>query len=184
MGAVGGYRWGHRVEDVDLDELSHLYRVAPLGDKSPEVLATVFGNSMYACFVHCDGALVGAGRALADGVDCAYIADVAVHPDHQGRGLGSGIIRRLVELARGHKKIILYASPGTEAFYRGLGFLRMNTAMGIWSDPGRAIEIGLLSPDDGLPGPDGGLPGPEKGRSRSPRPRPASGGPGPDGTRP
>ncbi|MFF3910248.1 GNAT family N-acetyltransferase [Streptomyces sp. NPDC001848] len=149
MGAVGGYSWGYCIDDVDFDELSSLYRVAPLGDKSPEALATVFGNSMFACFVYFDGALVGAGRALADGVDCAYIADVAVHPDHQGRGWGSGIIRRLVDFARGHKKIILYASPGTEAFYRRLGFLRMNTAMGMWSDPGRAIEIGLLSRANG-----------------------------------
>jgi GNAT superfamily N-acetyltransferase len=142
---MGDYSWVHCVDDVDFNELAHLYRVAPLGNKSPEALATVFGNSMFACFVYSDGALVGAGRALADGVDCAYIGDVAVHPDHQGRGLGSGIMRRLVELARGHKKIILYASPGTEAFYDGLGFLPMKTAMGIWSDPGRAIEIGLLS---------------------------------------
>jgi GNAT superfamily N-acetyltransferase len=147
----GGYSWRHRADDVDFDELSRLYRVAPLGDKPAEALATVFGNSMFSCFVYFDGALVGAGRALADGVDCAYIADVAVHPDHQGHGLGSGIIRRLVELARGHKKIILYANPGTEAFYRRLGFLRMNTAMAIWSDPGPAVEAGLLSPDDTPP---------------------------------
>jgi len=83
-------------------------------------------------------------------VDCAYIGDVAVHPDHQGRGLGSGIMRRLVELASGHKKIILYASPGTEAFYEGLGFLPMNTAMGLWSDPARVIEIGLLNGERSL----------------------------------
>jgi GNAT superfamily N-acetyltransferase len=82
---------------------------------------------------------------LADGLDCAYIADVAVHPGHQGRGLGTQIIRRLVGFARGHKKIILYANPGTESFYRKLGFLRMNTAMAIWHDPARAIESGLLS---------------------------------------
>ncbi|WP_165687281.1 GNAT family N-acetyltransferase [Streptomyces sp. KO7888] len=42
---------------------------------------------------------VTCSSAPADGVDCACIADVAVHPEHQGRGLGSGIIRRLVELA-------------------------------------------------------------------------------------
>ena len=86
---MGDYSWVHRVDDVDFNELAHLYRVAPLGNKSPEALATVFGNSMFACFVYSDGALVGAGRPLADGVDCAYIGDVAVHPDHQGRGLGS-----------------------------------------------------------------------------------------------
>ncbi|MGF1431199.1 GNAT family N-acetyltransferase [Kitasatospora sp. LaBMicrA B282] len=145
---VDGYTWTYRIEDVDLDELSHLYRVAPLGDKPPAELATVFGNSMFTCFVHADGALVGAGRALADGVDCAYIGHVAVHPDHQGRGLGSAVMRRLVELAQGHKKIILYASPGAEAFYERLGFLRMKTAMGIWSDPDRAVGIGLLDRGD------------------------------------
>jgi GNAT superfamily N-acetyltransferase len=133
------------VDGVDFAELSDLYRIAPLGDKPASALATVFGNSMFTCFVYDDGALVGAGRALADGVDCAYIGDVAVHPEHQGRGLGAAIIRRLVELAGDHKKIILYANPGTEGFYQRLGFLRMNTAMGIWRDPQRAIEIGVLS---------------------------------------
>ncbi|HEV8356532.1 MAG TPA: GNAT family N-acetyltransferase [Gemmatimonadales bacterium] len=139
------YTWVHDLGAVDLDELSNLYRVAPLGDKPPEALATVFGNSMFMCFVYAGSVLAGAGRVLADGLDCAYIADVAVHPDHQGRGLGKAIIRRLVALARDHKKIILYANPGTEGFYGKLGFLRMNTAMAIWQDPARAVEHGLLS---------------------------------------
>jgi GNAT superfamily N-acetyltransferase len=139
------YTWVHDLEAVDLAELSALYRIAPLGDKPPEALATVFGNSMFTCFAYSGGVLAGAGRALADGLDCAYLADVAVHPDHQGRGLGTEIIGRLVELSRGHKKIILYANPGTEGFYAKLGFLRMNTAMAIWREPGPAIESGLLS---------------------------------------
>ncbi|HEY7433068.1 MAG TPA: GNAT family N-acetyltransferase [Streptosporangiaceae bacterium] len=145
METVNDYAWSEDLTAVDLAELSTLYRIAPLGDKPPGALATVFGNSMFRCFAYAGGTLAGAGRVLADGLDCAYIADVAVHPDHQGRGLGSEIIRRLVVLARGHKKIILYANPGTEAFYRRLGFLRMNTAMAIWHDPARAIEGGLLS---------------------------------------
>lgn len=139
------YRWSDDVGDVDLDELSSLYRIAPLGDKPPEALATVFGNSMFTSFAYAGTTLAGAGRVLADGLDCAYIADVAVHPDHQGRGLGSAIIERLVERSRGHKKIILYANPGTEAFYARFGFLRMKTAMGIWRDPAGAVEHGLLA---------------------------------------
>ena len=139
------YSWVHDLSAVDLQELSRLYRIAPLGDKPPQALATVFGNSMFMCFVYAGGVLAGAGRVLADGLDCAYLADVAVHPDHQGRGLGTAIIRQLVAFSREHKKIILYANPGTEGFYRKLGFLRMNTAMAIWQDPARAIESGLLS---------------------------------------
>jgi GNAT superfamily N-acetyltransferase len=139
------YTWVHNVAAVDLEELSRLYRIAPLGDKPPEALATVFGNSMFTCFVYASGVLAGAGRVLADGLDCAYLADVAVHPDHQRHGLGTAIIRQLLTLSEGHKKIILYANPGTEPFYARLGFLRMNTAMAIWRDPARAIETGLLS---------------------------------------
>ena len=139
------YSWIHDLGGVDMDELSSLYRIGPLGNKPPEALATVFGNSMFKCFVYAGDVLAGAGRVLADGLDCAYIADVAVHPDHQGHGLGKAIMRRLVRLSQNHKKIILYANPGTESFYSELGFLRMNTAMAIWHDPAPAIERGLLS---------------------------------------
>ena len=140
------YDWVGDSEGVDWDELSQLYRIAPLGEKPPDALRTVFGNSMFRCFVYVGEVLVGAGRALADGVDCAYIADVAVHPDHQGRGLGKAIIRRLVTQAEGHKKIILYANPGTEPFYLELGFLPMTTAMAIWWDQAGAIAAGVLRP--------------------------------------
>jgi GNAT superfamily N-acetyltransferase len=140
------YDWVGDSKGVDWDELSNLYRIAPLGEKPPDALRTVYGNSMFRCFVYAGEVLVGAGRALADGVDCAYIADVAVHPDHQGRGLGKAIIRRLVAQAEGHKKIILYANPGTEPFYLELGFLPMNTAMAIWWDQAGAIAAGVLRP--------------------------------------
>ena len=139
------YSWVYADGGVDFTELANLYRIAPLGDKSPDALATVFGHSMFVCFVYAGDVLAGAGRALADGLDCAYIADVAVHPGHQGRGLGKAIIRHLVDSSRGHKKIILYANPGTEGFYSKLGFLRMNTAMAIWHDPAGAIASGLLT---------------------------------------
>jgi predicted GNAT family acetyltransferase len=145
---MSDYRWTGDLGEIDLAELSELYRIAPLGNKPPDALATVFGNSMFRCFAYSGRTLVAAGRALADGVDCAYIADVAVHPGHQGRGLGAEVIRRLVALADGHKKIILYANPGTEPFYARLGFLRMNTAMGVWQDPAPAIAKGVLSPPE------------------------------------
>ena len=142
---MDGYSWVDDVSQVDMAELSHLYKVAPLGDKPPEALRTVFGNSMFTCFVYAGDQLVGAGRALADGRDCAYIADLAVHPDHQGRGLGKALVTELLTRAQGHTKIILYANPGTEGFYRQLGFLRMNTAMAVRNDPARGVAIGVLS---------------------------------------
>jgi len=134
--------WTHLIDNVDWNELSALYLAAPLGNKKPVDLKTVFTNSMFRCFVHDDGKLVGAGRALADGVDCAYICDVAVMPSHQGTGLGKEIVGKLVKLSRGHRKIILYAVPGKEGFYRKLGFRRMRTAMAIFDN--QAMARGYL----------------------------------------
>jgi GNAT superfamily N-acetyltransferase len=139
--------WSDRLDDIDWDELSALYRAAPLGNKSAQGLQTSFGNSLYRCFVREDGRLVGAGRALADGVDCAYLCDIALLPGHQGRGLGREIVARLVERARGHRKIILYAVPGKEGFYRQAGFRRMTTAMAIFEDQASAFERGYLTDD-------------------------------------
>jgi ribosomal protein S18 acetylase RimI-like enzyme len=136
--------WIYDQESIDWSELSNLYRIAPLGEKRPEDLQLAFSNSMYKCFVFDNGILIGAGRALADGVDCSYLCDVAVHPDYQGIGLGREIITKLKELSAGHKKIILYTNPGTEGFYQKLGFMRMRTAMAIFQNRERAIETGLV----------------------------------------
>jgi hypothetical protein len=54
-------------------------------------------------------------------------------------------VARLVELSRGHRKIILYAVPGKEPFYRKLGFLRMTTAMAIFDDQAAKLKNGYLS---------------------------------------
>lgn len=55
---------------------------------------------------------------LHDGFDCSYICNVAPPPDYQGIGLGWSIIKKLIVLSQGHKKVILYANPGKEGFYK------------------------------------------------------------------
>ncbi|HEY0824982.1 MAG TPA: GNAT family N-acetyltransferase [Ramlibacter sp.] len=139
--------WTDDSHRIDWNELARLYRVAPLGEKSPDTLRTVFGNSRYKFFVFDEAdRLVAAGRALADGADCSYICDVAVLPEHQGTGLGREMVSRLVEASRGHRKIILYSVPGKEGFYRKLGFRRLLTAMAIFEDEAAAIARGHLGP--------------------------------------
>jgi citrate lyase synthetase len=137
--------WKYSTDGVDWNELSALYRTAPLGDKNPSHLKKVFSNSMFKCFVYDSSRLVGAGRALADGADCSYLSDVAVLPSHQGSGLGKQIVGHLVEESRGHKKIIIYSVPGKEPFYKKFGFLRMTTAMAIFQNQQQRLERGYLS---------------------------------------
>lgn len=136
--------WIYSLENVDCEELSRLYLVAPLGHKDSSDLKVAFSNSMFKCFVYDSGRLIAAGRALADGRDCSYICDVAVHPDYQGIGLGKQVVTKLVTLSKEHKKIILYAAVGKEPFYRKLGFKRMATAMAIFKNQAQALENGYL----------------------------------------
>lgn len=142
-----GIEWSAHTEGLDWAELEALYRAAPLGNKSAAHLRTVFGNSRFTWFARDAGRLVAAGRALADGADCAYLCDIAVLPSHQGSGVGREVVERLLADARGHQKILLYSVPGKEHFYRKLGFLPLMTAMAIFQDRDAAIQRGHLRAD-------------------------------------
>lgn len=137
--------WTESIDGTDWHELEALYRAAPLGNKTAAQLRTAFTNSIAVCLIRERGKLVGAGRVVGDGVDIAYLGDVALMPAHQGRGLGVQIVQRLMERARGHKKIILYSVPGKEGFYKRFGFKRMTTAMAVFDNQAGALERGYLS---------------------------------------
>jgi ribosomal protein S18 acetylase RimI-like enzyme len=79
------------------------------------------------------------------GRDCSYLCDVAVHPSYQGRGIGKDVVSVLVNFSKDHKKIILYAAPGKEPFYRKLGFKRMTTAMAIFKNQAQALAYGVIA---------------------------------------
>jgi GNAT superfamily N-acetyltransferase len=138
------FEWIFSLENLDWEELSRLYLIAPLGHKEPSDLKVAFSNSMFKCFVYDSRRLIAAGRALADGRDCSYICDVAVHPDYQGLGLGREVVSRLVDFSKDHKKIILYAARGKEPFYRKLGFKHMATAMAIFKNQAQALADGVI----------------------------------------
>lgn len=140
-------KWFHNQSETDWIQLSELYRLAPLGEKNPIDLKEIFSNSRFKCFIYDDSHLIGAGRALADGKDCSYICDIAVHPDYQNTGLGKQIVKTLVDDSAGYKKIILYSNPGIEGFYEKMGFKQMKTAMAIFADQEQAIKSGLIVTD-------------------------------------
>jgi ribosomal protein S18 acetylase RimI-like enzyme len=137
-------RWIYGDKNINWGELQNLYKIAPLGDKNMDDLKTTFTNSMFKCFAYFDDKIVGAGRALADGVDTSYICDVVVHPDFQGQYIGKEIMRKLMEFSKKHNKIILYSNIGKEEFYKKLGFAKMNTAMAVFKNQEQAKQKGFI----------------------------------------
>lgn len=77
------------------------------------------------------GGSVGLVRVLTDTVTDAYITDVIVSPDFQGRGLGRKLIEtvlmNLKEYSVSNVKLAcnLYANPGKESFYEKFGFHKL-----------------------------------------------------------
>ncbi|HAV77569.1 MAG TPA: N-acetyltransferase [Anaerolineae bacterium] len=137
--------WVYSQENVDWEKLSGLYIDAGMGIKAPADINTAFTNSMFKCFIHDSGRMIGVGRALADGFDASYICDIAVHPEYQGQGIGKAIVLKLVEMSKHHRKIILYAAPGKDGFYKKLGFKRMTTAMAVFKNQEQALMDGLVT---------------------------------------
>ena len=90
----------------------------------PEAIPKLLAGSFRVAAAFDGGRLVGMARAISDGASDAYIQDVVVEPDRRGQGIGSGLVRMLTaELrAAGVSWIGLVGAPGTEKFYRELGF--------------------------------------------------------------
>ena len=65
-------------------------------------------------------------RAIGDGHIYVQIVDMAVHPNHQRRGLGKRMLRELVGWIDGECGDVytsLIAMPGSEEMYRREGFV-------------------------------------------------------------
>ena len=67
------------------------------------------------------GAVVGFITAISDGVSCAYIPHLEVLPAYQGRGIGSELVRRMLERLRQIYMIDLICDADVQPFYARLG---------------------------------------------------------------
>lgn len=95
---------------------------------SEEQAETVLSNTPLLVNAVNNGRSVGMVRVLTDFVTDAYITDVIVSPDFQGRGLGKQLVNKTLECLREHSvknaklACSLYANPGKEPFYAKFGF--------------------------------------------------------------
>ncbi|MEJ2135879.1 MAG: GNAT family N-acetyltransferase [Desulfofustis sp.] len=128
---------------IDWNRVAEILKTVGMSCHAPEVHRKAFEASHTTIFVHSGEMLIGFGRALSDGQYQAAIYDCAVLPEYQGRGVGSEIIRRVVEQLA-HCNIILYAAPGREGFYRQHGFASMKTGMALFLEMDSKRQRGFI----------------------------------------
>jgi len=102
----------------------------PAPDNAELVTRIISGSHCFVIAVMNKGEIVGMGRGISDGVSDAYIQDVTVKKTYRGQGIGSEIIRKLLERLRadGLTWIGLIAERNSQAFYSRLGFEKMPDA--------------------------------------------------------
>lgn len=119
--------------NVDWAIVSATLQSVGMAHHAPAVHKRAFEASHATVFVYHEDTLLGFGRALSDGAYQAAIYDVAVIPSAQGQGIGKLIVQTLLKSIPGCN-VMLYASPGKEGFYQGLGFRRMRTGMAMFTN--------------------------------------------------
>jgi ribosomal protein S18 acetylase RimI-like enzyme len=76
------------------------------------------------------GNVVGFVTAIGDGVLSAYLPLLEVLPDYQGRGIGTELVRRMIELLEGTYMVDLSCDEALVPFYERFG-MRRTVAMAL-----------------------------------------------------
>jgi GNAT superfamily N-acetyltransferase len=98
---------------------------------SPETHLKLLRQSAHVILAVDDGtgAVVGFVNAISDGVLCAYIPLLEVLPAYQGRGIGSELVRRILERLADLYMIDVICDPDVQPFYERLGMRRATGMM-------------------------------------------------------
>ena len=102
---------------------------AGLSPKTEEQAAAAISGSWAACHVvdEAEARAVAMGRVIGDGGWYFHVVDMAVLPEHQRRGLGSAVLRYLLEQIRqrapGNAYVSLLADPPGRGLYARSGFV-------------------------------------------------------------
>ena len=79
-----------------------------------------------------DPALIGLANAISDGHLVVYFPHLVVRPDHQGRGIGTALMKMMLARYRGFHQQALIADGRAIDFYKKLGFVRAGSTEPLW----------------------------------------------------
>lgn len=92
--------------------------------KNPSMLRNAFMNSLKVLAAYNDDGLIGLIRVVGDGFSIVYIQDVLVNPLVQRRGIGTALIKRIMDEYKNVYQMNLLTdnTERTIKFYKSLGF--------------------------------------------------------------
>ncbi|MEL6829280.1 MAG: GNAT family N-acetyltransferase [Pseudomonadota bacterium] len=113
-----------------IDVYLRLREITGLSPFAAEAAQIGLQGALHSICVVCNGETVGMGRVIGDGGCFVQIVDIAVDPDHQGKGLGKAIMSALMtyvdEQLPASTYVSLLADVPADQLYAQYGF--QNTA--------------------------------------------------------
>jgi len=93
---------------------------------SPEDYLRILRGSDYVVLAIDDdaGRVVGRITAIADGLQTAFIQILEVLPEYQRQGIGTELVRRMLDLVKNYPCVDLTCDPELQPFYERFGMLR------------------------------------------------------------
>ena len=93
--------------------------------KNPEKLFKGIQNSLYTLGAFKKNQLIGLIRIVGDGYTIVYIQDIIVHPNHQSKGIGQELMKKILIRYEFVRQKILLADhhEGLDRFYKKMGFI-------------------------------------------------------------
>lgn len=126
-----GIVYNSDLTQLDWLRISELFFLVGWGQRPPEDIEAAFRKSSFVRFAYSDGVLVGFGRTVDDGKYYASIVDLIVHPEFQGKGIGSSILAYLKDALEGYLFTTLTTAVGKGSFYEQQGWKKQTTGY-IW----------------------------------------------------
>jgi predicted N-acetyltransferase YhbS len=112
--------------NLSVDEAIDLYRRSTLSDRRPvdrpDIFEGMVKNANLTITAWHGEQLIGISRSLTDFSYVAYLADLAVDEEFQGRGIGTHLIQETKKRLGKECMIVLLAAPKANAYYAKVGF--------------------------------------------------------------
>ncbi len=119
------------------EEYNELRKSVDWSELTPAQAERGLAHTTFLAAVRDEAQIIGMGRILFDYGYTAYLGDVIVRPQYQGRGIGKQIVQVLIDQTMAaadegdRVMFILGAAKGKEPFYEKLGFqIRPNDVSG------------------------------------------------------
>lgn len=119
--------------DIPVEKLVSLYEANGWSSaKKPALLQKALSNSATLISAWIGDELIGIGNAITDGYLVVYYPHMLVHPKYQGQGVGSEMMKRMIERYRGFHQHMLVADGRAIDFYKKCGFARAGKTESMW----------------------------------------------------